>query len=329
MTLDAAVRAFIDATPPESREHLDIPRQRQLEHVQLDWLFLRFAEAGPEVASITDHRVPVVGGEITVRVYRPDEPGELPCLISIHGGAWWCGTINDLVVDARCREVAIGARSVVASVEYRLAPEHKFPTGLEDCYAALCWVYEHARDLGVDRSRISIGGASAGANLSAAVCLKARDAGGPPIAFQILEVPAVDLANPLPSGGDHGEQLGLSADDFNSIARQYVAAPADVHDPLASPMLAASHVGLPPAHIMTAEFDPLRGQGEAYARKLEAAHVPVTWRDHPGATHGSSLLTRVWAPARDWRAEIIDELKQANARQVAAGAGKAARPDAH
>jgi acetyl esterase len=309
MTLDAPVQAFLDAMPKESHDHLGLAERRLLAARQLDFLFLRFGEAGPKVHSVVDHRLPVEGGEIATRVYRPDDDELLPGLLCLHGGGWWTGSIDDLVVDARCREIAVGAHCVVVSVDYRLAPEHRFPIAVEDCYAALCWMAGQADSLGLDRTRIAIGGASAGANLSAAVCLKARDEGGPAIVLQVLEVPAVDLSRPLPKVDEPGGIYLSEADEFNHVVGLYVTEPGEALNQLVSPMLAASHANLPRAHIMTAEFDPLRPQGERFAERLRAAGVPVSITDHPGATHGSSLLTHAWEPARAWRAEIIDAVR--------------------
>src|SRR5262249_39147174 len=150
----------------------------------------------PPVASEVDHRVPVKGGEIVVRVYTPDVSGPLPCHVYFHGGGFWLGTLAQS--DSMCRATATDAECVVASVDYRLAPEHKFPTAANDCYAATCWVSDHAHEIGVDAARISVGGGSAGGNLAAAVALMARDRGGPPIVFQLLQLPVLDFATADP-----------------------------------------------------------------------------------------------------------------------------------
>jgi acetyl esterase len=265
---------------------------------------------------VDDHTVPVAGGRLTVRVYRPDDEGTLPAHILLHGGAWWLGSIDELVCDAVCRYRSLHAHCAVLAVEYRLAPEHRFPTAVEDAYAALAWAAHNADRLGLDAAGISVGGMSAGANLAAAVSLKARDTPGPRVVFQLLEMPVLDLT--LATVGQ-----ALTTEEFDPVVapaksalaagvRHYLNSPARATHPLASPLLCEDLSGLPPAYVMTAEFDPLRLEGERYARALAAAGTPAeVWRQ-PGAVHGSDILTRVWPPAREWQRRAASAVRAAH-----------------
>jgi acetyl esterase len=210
-------------------------------------------------------------------------------------------------VDALCRERCAGAGLVVASVEYRLAPEFKFPVPVDDCYAALCWLHAEHERLGVDPAKISIGGASSGANLAAAMTLKARAEGAPPIHFQLLEVPALDLT------GGHLDDIDLGEPPSRAeIQALYLADATEADNPLVSPLLAGDLSGLPPAHIMSAELDHLRGDARAYAARLADAGVPVTIHQFPGHLHMTPLLTRTFEPAKQWRTEAITQLREAH-----------------
>ena len=233
-----------------------------------------------EVANLT---IPGPGGELPLRVYRPASARPLPALLYFFGGGWVLGTID--TADGVSRSLANSSGALVAVVGYRLAPEHPFPAAVDDCYAAVRWVAGHAEEIGADPARLVVGGDSAGGNLAAAVALRAR-AGGPALAGQLLVYPNTDqLAD---------DRSMRAADDpflFNrrSVAwyrRHYLANPDDAADPLASPLRAESLAGLPPALVITAEYDPLRDQGEAYAHRLADAGVQVELSRYPGMAHG-------------------------------------------
>jgi len=233
-----------------------------------------------EVANLT---IPGPGGELPLRVYRPASARPLPALLYFFGGGWVLGTID--TADGVSRSLANSSGALVAVVGYRLAPEHPFPAAVEDCYAAVRWVAGHAEEIGADPARLVVGGDSAGGNLAAAVALRAR-ADGPALAGQLLVYPNTDqLAD---------DRSMRAADDpflFNrrSVAwyrRHYLANPDDAADPLASPLRAESLAGLPPALVITAEYDPLRDQGEAYAHRLADAGVQVELSRYPGMAHG-------------------------------------------
>lgn len=302
------------AAAPRSVANQSVSRLRAAAHADMERSFLSMVEKGPEVASVVDHEVPVDGGTVRVRVYTPHGAGPFGAHVYFHGGGFWLGTVDHF--DDSCREVARGAGCVVASVEYRLAPEHRFPTAAQDCYAALCWVVDHADQLQVDPGRVSVGGSSAGGNLAAVVSLMARDRGGPAIILQVLEIPVTDLTLSQPSMSENGEGYVLTRAGMDAC-RRYYAREADFTHPYASPLLAEDLAGLPPAVVMTAEYDPLRDEGEAYARRLDEAGVVVEATRWEGHIHGSMSFTKLLASARQYRDEVIGAVKRAHARRSA------------
>lgn len=243
--------------------------------------------APPEVASIDNLRAPGAAGEIPVRLYRAlgsrcDE--RLPALVYFHGGGW---TIGDLDThDVVCRELANLARCAVISVAYRRAPEHKFPAAVEDAIAATEWVVRAGDQLGLDATRIAAGGDSAGGNLAAVVALALRDAAGPRLAMQLLIYPATDLAATSPSHDRYAAGYGLTRDAIAWFTANYLRNAADADDWRASPLKAGDLSRLPPAYVITAGFDPLCDEGRAYADRLHAAGVSVTYECFEGMIHG-------------------------------------------
>lgn len=254
------------------------------------------ALAGPPepVHKVEDRALP---GGIRVRVYTPSGQVPKPALVYFHGGGWVLGAPE--TIDAPCRRLANASGCVVVSVDYRRAPEHHFPVPAEDCYAATRYVAEHAKDFGVNPRRIAIGGDSAGGNLAAAVALMARDRGGPSLAFQLLIYPVMDYSFDAPSYRTFGHGYTLTEAAMRWFWGQYLARPEDGRNPLASP-LRADLRGLPPALVLTAEFDPLRDEGEAYAARLRAAGVAAKERRYDGQVHGFFQM-----------AGIMDQGKQA------------------
>jgi acetyl esterase len=274
--------------------------------------FGALADDAPEVASIADHRVPVPDGEITVRMYTPFGTGPFPVHLFLHGGSFWLGTLDES--EARCRETAQSAGCVVAAVGYRLAPKHRFPTAPEDCFAALRWLVDNAVALGVDEGRVSVGGVSAGGNLAAVVALMARDRGGPALVFQVLEIPVTDLTLSFPSITEKGEGYVLTKESCARYVRLYLADPAQATHPYASPYFAGDLSRLPPALVVTAEFDPVRDEGEAYARRLESAGVAVELVRMNGHIHGSMAFTKLMPSARAHRERVHASLRDAYRR---------------
>jgi acetyl esterase len=264
---------------------------------------------GPAPASTTDVDVRVDGGHIRVRIHRPTGAGPHPLHVFLHGGGWALGTLDER--DPKCRQIVAGANCVVASVEYRMAPENAFPIPVEDCYAALCWLVEHASEHGIDSSRVSIGGESAGGNLSAAVCLLARDRSGPTIRYQWLDVPAVDLTKSQPSFTEVPDGYLLDAAAIDDFLDAYLLDPDDAKNPLASPLFADSHADLPPAWIMSCEYDKLRDDGVSYAAALREAGVEVHQEILPGHVHPSFAFTRIVPSAADHERRAIAALRAA------------------
>ena len=236
----------------------------------------------PDLASISDRGIPSPDGhDIPIRTYLPAGVTDPPVCVYLHGGGWVIGSIE--THDGPCREIAARSGCAVVSVEYRLAPETKHPGPLEDCVAAVEWVAANGSDLGVDGSRLVVAGDSAGGNLAAAVTLIARERGGPAIAGQVLVYPVTDLSMGTASYVENAEGYFLTADAMRWFIGHYCDGAVD--DPQVSP-LRADLAGLPPALVITAEYDPLRDEGEAYAKRLEAAGVPTTLRRFDGQIHG-------------------------------------------
>ena len=236
------------------------------------------------VAAVADRTLPGPVGEIPVRVYTPERAATLPVLVYFHGGGWVIGDIE--THDGLCRSLARSSGSLIVSVDYRLAPEHKYPAAVEDAYAATRWVAENAVSLGADPERIAVGGDSAGGNLAAVAALMARERGGPRLTFQLLIYPVTDHSFDTPSYHENAEGCLLRREAMAWFWNQYLSRPEEGKEPHASPLRAPDLSGLPPALVITAEYDPLRDEGEAYARWLEAAGVPVTLTRHDGMIHG-------------------------------------------
>jgi len=252
---------------------------------------------GPEVAHIQDRRVPGPAGEIPVRLYQPRSGEVLPLLVFLHGGGF---VVCDLDThDPICRLLANAVGCAVLSVDYRLAPEAKFPAAPEDCYAATCWAAAHARELGADPSRVAVAGDSAGGNLAAVVAQLARERSGPTLSHQLLIYPVTHHAFDTVSYRENGEGYLLTRGMMQWFWNHYLEKPEHGQDPLASPLVAKDVSGLAPATVITAEFDPLRDEGEAYAERLRRAGVPVELQRYDGMFHGFFAMTEMLDPARE------------------------------
>jgi acetyl esterase len=242
----------------------------------------------PAMAEVRDLSV----GDLPLRLYRPDASGQaLPVLLYLHGGGW---TIGDLDThDVLCRQLAREAGCAVVAVDYRMGPEHRFPAAVDDCVQAFRWVLAQAPDLHLDPRRTAVGGDSAGGNLAAALCLVQREAGEPLPGFQLLIYPATDMRAVAPSHTTNGQGYMLTSDSIAWYRGNYIANAAQWTDWRASPLLAASHAGLPPALVLTAGFDPLRDEGLQYANALSAAGVPTQYVCFERQIHGFITMGRV------------------------------------
>jgi len=246
--------------------------------------------ACPSLADVQDHKiVRDDGSELLVRAYRPFGDGPYPVCLYFHGGGWVLNSID--THDDLVRRLTAESGCVFVSVEYRLSPEHKYPAALEDGWATLQWVNAQAEKLQVDPSRLAVVGDSAGANLAAALCLLARDRKGPEITFQVLAYPVIDSDFTRPSYVENAEGYFLTLEQMKWFWAQYVSTPEQMTEPYAAPIRAESLAGLPPAFIITAEYDPLRDEGEAYADALFTAEIPVSLHRYPGMIH--AFLRRV------------------------------------
>ncbi|MDR7867653.1 MAG: alpha/beta hydrolase [Sporomusaceae bacterium] len=259
-----------------------------------------------------EHIVRTGAGDTRVLVYRPagQVRGPLPVFVSFHGGGFVMGSADD--DDGWCRRIADAAGCAVVNVDYRLAPEHRFPVALEECYDVAKWVCADADGLGVDPGRLAVGGHSAGGNLAAGLCLLAKARREFSVVYQVLDYPPLDLTVD-PYAAVTGDKLMTPATRAFFTAC-YVSAPQDVHNPLLSPLLADDLSGLPAALVITAEHDPLRSDGERYAARLKDAGVEVTYRMFPGCMHAFTHFGPEEAALEAWRL-IEDKLRAAFAKE--------------
>ena len=267
---------------PAGNSHLTPPKMRQA--------MLRLAQAldvkGIPIGKIENRDLPGPGGPLAVRIYTPaalkGEQGS-PGIVYFHGGAGVFCSIE--THDGLCRMLANASGCRIIAVDYRLAPEHQFPAAVEDSYFASEWIAQHARQFNIDPTRLAVAGDSAGGTLAAVVCQRAKHAGGPSLVLQVLFCPVTDLSRISESWTTYGEQFFLDRKTLDWAISQYCPAGTDLADIRISPLRARDLAGLPPAHIHTAEFDPLRDEGNAYAAALARAGVPVRYICHAGMIH--------------------------------------------
>ncbi|MCA1452184.1 alpha/beta hydrolase [Bradyrhizobium sp. BRP22] len=306
----AVFKAFQEAGRP-AYETLTAPEARAY------YLQARFVSnpEPPELAQIEPLSIPAPHGAIPARIYRPkklrQKDGMSPALVFFHGGGWVIGDLD--THDVVCRKLADEGELIVISVDYRLAPEHKFPAAVEDAIAATKWVAANARQLGIDAAHLCVGGDSAGGNLAAVVSIAARDEGNPAIAGQVLIYPAVDFAMTHPSHSEPETSILLTHSVIRWFRDHYLSSAADAHDWRASPARASTLIGLPPAFVLTAGADPLRDEGDEYAERLKAAGVPVTYKHFPGQFHGFFTMGKLLDQANVAASDIGAWLKQLNA----------------
>ncbi|MFC3711829.1 alpha/beta hydrolase fold domain-containing protein [Sphingoaurantiacus capsulatus] len=281
MALDPVIAAFLEASKDQPRvETLPVEQARAGMAAMTEQL----KALGPQVADTSEREIDGPAGPLRVRIYRPagDEP--LPVIVFFHGGGWVLCSLD--THDNVCRGLSAGTNAIVVSVDYRLAPENRYPAAIDDCFAATQWAAANAASIGGDPAKIAAAGDSAGGNLAAAVALRARDSGGPALVGQLLVYPVTDYpSDAMPSYAENGEGYGLTRPSMEFYWEQYLGeSPADA--PYAAPLRASDLSGLPPAFVITAEYDVLRDEGEAYAGALKAAGTDVEVTRYAGVNHG-------------------------------------------
>jgi acetyl esterase len=298
--LDDEIQPMVDLmnAAPGPPAHLVPIAQARAAHVRETELL---SGPGEPVAEVRDLELPGPGGPVPVRVFRPEGEPPLGLVVYLHGGGWTIGNLDGF--DPLCRALANASGAIVASVDYRLAPEHRFPAAVDDALAATRWLAAHAGELDADPGRLAIAGDSAGANLATVTARRLRDAGDPAaLRYQVLVYPVADSALNTPSYRELSEGFGLSALTMKRYWDLYLDG-ADGRDPDASPLQAEDLRGMPPAFVLTVQDDVLRDEGEAYARALEAAGVPVELRRYDGVIHG---FFRWMAKSRRSRAAVAE-----------------------
>jgi acetyl esterase len=312
MPLDKQAEALI-----KQLEALDAPPLNSLSPVEARLAAAGFAEmaGSPEpVSSVVNTTVLGPLGEIPVRIYTPEGTAPLPIVVYFHGGGWVLGTLD--TVDVLCSILANRAGAIVVSVDYRLAPEHKFPAAVIDCFAATKWAAANAAELGGDAQRVAVAGDSAGGNLAAVVAALARDEGGPNLAYQALLFPVTNRDFATQSYRDNGEGYFLTTDMMKWFWDHYLNTEEEHRDWRASPMALQNVDGLPAAFVATAEFDPLRDEGEAYAELLRSAGISVTTKRYDGQIH-DFITMAVMDEARPAAEHAASLLRDAFEAQVA------------
>ncbi len=313
MPVDPQIRQVIDALAASdfAPVHLQTPEEARAQYVRM--VEARGIVPAP-VGAIEERTIPGPAGELPVRIYRPaPDTGDLPALVYFHGGGHVVGNLD--THDAVARNLCNGAGCVVVSVDYRLAPEDKFPAAAEDALAAVRWCAERGSGIGVDPLRMAVGGDSAGGNLAAVAALMARDAGGPAIRLQVLVYPVVDYGCDTESYRTYADGYGmLDARSMRWFRDHYLRDEADRLDWRAAPLRAADLSGLPPALVLTAERDILHDEGEAYAQRLRAAGVDVEYRDCEGMIHGFFTMAPMIDGAVRAQKLVCDAMTRAFAR---------------
>lgn len=317
MPLDPRIRTFLEQagllTPPGSA-----PRAPEvlLEYTRANdeqaKMAAAQAAAALPIARVEDHAIPGPAGAVAVRLYAPDGRGPFPVLLYLHGGGWVGGNLD--TEDSGCRYFCRQVGCLVLSVEYRLPPDHSFPAGLEDCYAAACWLAGQAAQFGGDPARLAVCGASGGGNFAAAIALMCRDRGGPSLCFQLLMVPVLDFDLTTPSWQDYDGCM-IYSPEFLLVRNLYLPNVGDHMHPYAAPLLAPDLRGLPSTLIITAECDPVRDSGERYGKRLQAAGVSASVSRYDGVPHGFTGMRTLTPLAEQALNEAADGLRRAFAKR--------------
>jgi acetyl esterase len=285
MTLNPTVAAWLDLMK-------DLPALESLPVAEARASIAAAAALAPPPAAVghvADRALPGPHQPIRVRLYTPFGIGPFPLTIYFHGGGFVIGDLESH--DAACRHLCLAANSIVLAVDYRLAPEHPFPAAVEDCLAATRWAAEHAGEIGADARRIAVAGDSAGGNLATVVAIRVRDEGGPKLRAQLMNCPWVDTDMERPSYRENAEGYFLTRNLMRWFEGHYLTKPEQRQHGHAAPLRSKSLTGLPAAYVLTAEYDPLRDEGEAYADALAAAGVPVVKKRVSGMIHDFPVLS--------------------------------------
>ncbi len=306
MPVDAESEALL-----EERRHAGLPPTTALSVADLRASREAWRKRSPipavSVFHVADHVVPVAGGSIGIRLYRPSSAISYPVIVYFHGGGWVLGDLEHS--DALCRALCVATGAVVANVDYRLAPEHKYPTAVEDSYAALRFVCENAGWLGTDPDRLAVAGSSAGGNLATAAALMSRDRGSPAIRAQLLVYPVLEEAYVFTSNETFSDGYIDSTEEKSWYWSQYLPGPEKASEPYACPLRAADLTRQPPTLVITAECDPVRDDGEVYVARLREAGVLARLSRYPGTLHGFFAMPGVLAKATVALAEASDFLR--------------------
>ena len=308
MPLDPQVQAVLEAMAASGAQPF---HTQPVAYCREALLALPTMGGEPEpVGTVEDRTIPGPDGPIPVRTYTPEGKGPFPILVYFHGGGWVAGSID--THDRIYRSLTKSTECVTVAVDFRLAPEHKFPAALEDCYAATQWVADHPTAINGDPTRIAVGGDSSGGNLAAAVALMARDRGGPKLVYQLLLYPVTDYYAPgTASYQEYAEGYFITRNDMIWCWNHYTSSADDTRHPYAVPLQAVDLSGLPPAMVITSEFDPMRDEGEMYAARLREAGVPVSHTRYPGMIHGFVSMAGVVDQAKRALADASAGLRSA------------------
>ncbi|ASK63384.1 alpha/beta hydrolase [Virgibacillus phasianinus] len=307
MALDSQVKVILDqinAIPSPAWDQITAQAYRKMAAQSMD-----MDSEKEEVKEVKDQTIPLEGRSLPIRVYTPEGEAPQPALIFYHGGGWVIGDLDSH--DSVCRLLANRAQCVVISVDYRLAPEHKFPAAVEDAYDSLHWVATHAAEFNIDKNRIAVGGDSAGGNLAAVACIIAKERKFPNIAYQMLIYPSTGYDKAPNSMRENAEGYLLTVNQMNWFRDQYFSSEEELQNPYASPLLYSNHENLPPTLIMTAQYDPLRDVGKAYAEKLEENGIDVYYRNYEGLIHGFANFHKLVDKANEALLEAAAQLRKA------------------
>lgn len=313
MSLDPRIRTFLEQagllTPPGSAARApEVLLAEMRANDEKAKMAAAQAAAMLPVARVEDRAIPGPAGAVSVRLYVPEGRGPFPVLLYLHGGGWISGNLD--TGDSGCRSFCRQVGCLVLSVDYRLPPEHPFPAGLEDCYAAACWLAGQAAQFGGDPARLAVCGASGGGNFAAAIALMCRDRGGPSLCFQLLLVPVLDFDLTTPSWQDYDGCM-ISSQEFLLVRNLYLPNVGDHIHPYAAPLLAPDLRGLPATLIITAECDPHRDSGERYGKRLQEVGVSTSVSRYDGVPHGFMGMRALTPLAEQALGEAVSALRGA------------------